>query len=194
MSPGMSGVAGEDINCRCFVSYEVRKTAKALNDSANDAILTLDEEDAIASYTSFESYMLNDALRNGRELDERYEKIAKNLDSALLKLPKYKGNLIRDLSFKDFPDSEERTQEFLSGFTVGKDKTFPEFLSTTSNPSYSDNPSVRIFINHARNGRDLRKYNQNESEILYQRGSSFKVLSKWLGKNGVYFVKLEEVT
>ena len=25
MSPGMSGVAGEDINCRCFVSYEVRK-------------------------------------------------------------------------------------------------------------------------------------------------------------------------
>jgi hypothetical protein len=29
MSPGMSGVAGEDINCRCFVSYEVRK----INDS-----------------------------------------------------------------------------------------------------------------------------------------------------------------
>ena len=25
MSPGMSGIAGEDINCRCFVSYEVRK-------------------------------------------------------------------------------------------------------------------------------------------------------------------------
>ena len=25
MSPGMSGVAGEEINCRCFVSYEVRK-------------------------------------------------------------------------------------------------------------------------------------------------------------------------
>nr|WP_314609480.1 phage minor head protein [uncultured Lachnoanaerobaculum sp.] len=25
MSPGMSGVAGEDINCRCFVSCEVRK-------------------------------------------------------------------------------------------------------------------------------------------------------------------------
>ena len=193
MSPGMSGVAGEDINCRCFVSYEVRKTAKALNDSTNDAILTLDEEGAIASYTSFESYMLNDTLRNGRELDERYEKIAKNLDSALLKLPKYKGNLIRDLSFKDFPDSEERTQEFLSEFTVGKDKTFPEFLSTTSNSSYSDNPSVRIFINHARNGRDLRKYNQNESEILYQRGSRFNILSKRF-INGIYCIELEEAT
>lgn len=28
MSPGMSGVAGEDINCRCFVSYEVRKNVE----------------------------------------------------------------------------------------------------------------------------------------------------------------------
>ena len=63
MSPSMSGVAGEDINCRCFVSYEVRKVPKVLNDSTNDAILTLDEEGAIASYTSFESYILNDALR-----------------------------------------------------------------------------------------------------------------------------------
>jgi len=82
----------------------------------------------------------------------------------------------------------------LSGLTVDKNKIFPKFLSATSNSSYSDNPSVRIFINHARNGRDIRKYNQNESEILYQRGSNFKVLSKWHGKNGVYFVKLEEVT
>ena len=191
MSPGMSGVAGEDINCRCFVSYEVRKTAKALNDSTNDAILTLDEEGAIASYTSFESYMLNDALRNGKELDERYEKIAKNLDSALLKLPKYKGHLIRDLSFKDFPDGEERLQEFLDGLIVDENKTFPEFLSTTSNSSYSDNPSVRIFINHARNGRDFRKYNQNESEILYQHGLHFNILSKRFIK-GIYCIELEE--
>ena len=138
--------------------------------------------------------MLNDALRNGRELDERYEKIAKNLDSALLKLPKYEGDLVRDLSFKDFPDGEECLQEFLDGLIVDENKTFPEFLSTTSNSSYSDKPSVRIFINHARNGRDLRKYNQNESEILYQRGSSFKVLGKGIGTDGIYFVKLEEVT
>ena len=33
MSPGMSGVAGEDINCRCFVSYEMRKTKGLTRDS-----------------------------------------------------------------------------------------------------------------------------------------------------------------
>ena len=30
MSPGMSGVAGEDINCRCFVSYEVKKDCRGM--------------------------------------------------------------------------------------------------------------------------------------------------------------------
>ena len=36
MSPGMSGVAGEDINCRCFVSYEVRKASTNSNDKLQE--------------------------------------------------------------------------------------------------------------------------------------------------------------
>lgn len=44
MSPGMSGVAGEDINSRCFVSYEVRKTAKILKNSENGATISLQNQ------------------------------------------------------------------------------------------------------------------------------------------------------
>ena len=44
MSPGMSGVAGEDINCRCFVSYEVRKVPKVLNGSENGATISLQNQ------------------------------------------------------------------------------------------------------------------------------------------------------
>lgn len=151
--------------------------------------LTKDEEYAVKSYTSFESYPINDALRNGYELNDHLQKIIDNLDSALAKLPKYEGKFqTRSLYFYD----DEIMKSFVESHVVGKTRTYEEFLSTTIGDAYNPDGQVQILILNGKNGIDLTSFNKEEMEVLYQRGSTFKVLDKY-EENGKTFIVLEEV-
>lgn len=68
--------------------------------------LTDDEESAIISYKSGDSYTLNGKLTARAELTEYQRKLRDNLDAALEKLPVYRGEVYRHYNFDDFGASK----------------------------------------------------------------------------------------
>lgn len=151
-------------------------------------VLTLDEERAIMKYISSESYVLNEKLRNNITLNEFEKELAENLDNALQKMPYYEGNLVRSVDISD----DEGIKEYLSGFIVGENKKFEEFISTTKGAIYNEKAKIRIYIQDSSKGRDISTINVAEQEVLYERGSEFKVINK-IYNNDKYYILLEEV-
>ena len=151
-------------------------------------VLTLDEERAIMKYISSESYVLNEKLRKNIPLNEFEKELAENLDNALQKMPYYKGNLVRSVDISD----DEGIEEYLSGFIVGENKKFEEFISTTKGVIYNEKAKIRIYIQDSLKGRNISDINVAEQEVLYERDSEFKVINK-IYNNGKYYILLEEV-
>ena len=168
------------------------KLAEVVGTAANlSSIIDLsnDEQYAINSYTSSESYIINEALRNDYELDERLQKIIDNLDSALAKLPKYEGKLqTRSLQFYD----EDILKEFLENYYIGAEITNNQFISTTIGDIYNPDGQIQMLILNGKNGVDLTSFNKEEMEVLYQRGSTFKVINVKKSDGKTYII-LEEV-
>ncbi len=206
-SPGESGDAANDINCRCFIEYEMmteeefierggkfkesrRKAEKNIEKFAENDIIKLTDEEvgAVNRYISSESYTLNDKLRNGVELTKNEQKLVKNLSSALNKLPKYKGDLNRSVNF----DNDEKLATFLEEHKVGDIVTYKEFISTTKGEEYAPEFNVQIHINNSKKGTNISMLNESESEILYNINSKFKVLNVIL-REGIYHIVLSEV-
>ncbi|MCI9304658.1 MAG: hypothetical protein HFJ13_11170 [Clostridium sp.] len=125
---------------------------------------------AINKYISSESYKINDKLRNNLPLNDDKEFI-NDLDKALDRMPIFKGDLRRSLEFY----YEEDLEKFLSEHEIGEKVTYKEYLSTTKGNTYNSDGQVQIYILNSQKGRDISKYNDGEQEILYPRGSTFKV-------------------
>ena len=97
--------------------------------------LSNEEIGALKRYKSFESYKINDALRNIDDLTKlssEQQKIIGLLDTALSKMPTYNGDLVRTVNFSDWPDAEEKTKKFIEAFAKGK--AFIPFI-TCGDPS-----------------------------------------------------------
>ncbi len=141
--------------------------------SDNDIIKLKDEEQyALNKYLSFEAYNINEKLRSGIQLNNTEKTMVRNLDSALKKMPYYKGNLSRSLYFGE----PERAKVFISKFHIDDGITFSEYISTTNaSELYNPEGEVQIFIRNAKKGRNITAYNSAEAEVLYERGSKFKV-------------------
>lgn len=151
-------------------------------------VLTLDEERAILKYISSESYILNDKLRNNAALDEFEKQLVKNLDNALQKMPYYNGNLVRSVYIED----DKGIKDYLSKFIIGENKKFKEFISTTKGSIYNREAKIQVYIQNSSKGRDISSINVAEQEVLYERGSEFKVIKK-IYNEGKYYILLEEV-
>lgn len=122
------------------------------------------------------------------KLSETERKMVENLDKVLKKIPRYEGNLSRSLYF----GNEEAVSKFMINFKIGETVSFNEFISTTSSSElYNPIGEIQIYIQNARNGRDLTTLNTSEMEVLYERNSTFDVL-KVAKQDGKYFVLLEE--
>lgn len=131
--------------------------------------LTDAEQHAMNSYISSSSYVWNDKLRRGEKLTKQEEQSVKAMDSALQKMPKYEGTVKRSLSDFGIPDVDG----FVESYVPGELKIFNEYLSS-STEVYDDSFQIQYVI-QSKNGRDIRKYNSTEKEILFERGSSFIV-------------------
>ena len=150
--------------------------------------LTDDEQYAINRYISSDSYRINEKLRNNAELTEDDKKFIADLDSALSKMPDYKGDLVRSLYITD----KEDRQRFIDKFIVGEAISFDEYLSTSNKEVYNPDADIQIYIKNSTMGKDITKYNPDELEILYMRNSKFKVIKK-AEQNGVMYILLEEL-
>lgn len=149
--------------------------------------LSNEEKYAVNQYISSESYKINETLRNNIKLTDEQKRMRDNLDSVLNKCNNYNGNIVRVLEIKD----KELLKDFLKKNKIGKIENWKEYLSFSDKESYNKNANIKIYVNSTR-AKDIRKYNETESEILYQRNSKF-ITKNIVKQNGIYYILWEEV-
>lgn len=178
---------GEEYNCRCVEEpvFDDELAQIEAEQALNE--LTENEEYAINTYISSEAYRINDKLRNDYDLDEKDSKLLKELDSALSKMDKFEGDLNRSYNFR----SQDDLISFVNSLEIGKRKTFDEYISTSID-IYDSNNQLLLIIKNAKNGRNISHINENELEVLYERGSEFIVKERYRLETGVLVIELEE--
>lgn len=159
-----------------------------VTNSKKDAKILSDEEQrAINQYISSESYKINDKLRNEIELSESEKILRNNLDSALAKCNNYEGNIVRTVEIKDL----EQLDEFIEKNKLGNEIKFNEYLSFSNKNDYNENANIFIYTK-SKTAKDLRKYNPQESELLYKRNSKFLV-ENIIKKDNKYYILWRDV-
>lgn len=164
-----------------------RAEAKNIEKAKKPAILNNREERAVAAYISGDSYRLNSKLRDGTILAPEEIEIMEGLDSALEKMPIYKGKVIRSLVL-----DKESLMAFAKGHTVGTQISYPAYTSSSTHIGYHKNPTVILQI-QSKTGRDIRTFNPHEREILFPRNSRFQIVNAKL-EEGVYILEMEEIS
>ena len=69
--------------------------------------------------------------------------------------------------------------------------TTKQYWSTSKTEGYNDLAKIKIYIQNTKNGRDISSIGLNENEVLYERNSKFKVISKIL-VGEIWHILLEE--
>lgn len=155
---------------------------KLENITRSSNITDIDKK-AIYDYMSTKSYVVNEKLRTGTMLTEEESEFVAILDAALDKMPIYEGNLQRSLLFY----SDEDVKKFMNRHTIGNKVTYDEYISTTKGETYNPEGQVQIYIQDAKNGKDISALNDGENEILYKRNSSFLIVNVVM-QDGKYFI------
>lgn len=139
--------------------------------SARDYGLTEDEEHAIVSYKSGDSYALNGKLATGGKLTELQRSLRDHLDTALEKLPVYRGTVYRHYDFDSF-GGYEAMAEFLSMFEKGEATPMKSYLSasTVRNEDRTNGEYTVDMVIQSETGRSLNGFGRNtENEVLLPR-------------------------
>nr|WP_246318663.1 ADP-ribosyltransferase [Leifsonia psychrotolerans] len=108
--------------------------------------------------------------------------------NALAKLPPVPGTSFRGM--------ELRTG-LLEQFEVGKPWSDPAFMSSSTSPLTAKNFTGEIMVTiEAQSGVDVSRISayRPEAEVLFQRGTTFEVVSKYQDTNGVWQIALREVS
>lgn len=167
--------------------------------------LTPEELSDISLYTSWHYEDLNAYLGgytiNGRaikdiaDLNPYQRRMIDNLPTALSKLPAYEGKSWRSVSF----GSPEAAAAFAQQHVKGSGVKFDTFLSTTKDRSVFGNDrkgtGVDVFYTiKGKRGRHIEKYSAipEEREVLFTRGSRFKVTNVSQRASGAWDVELEQ--
>ena len=148
--------------------------------------LSDDEQYAINQYIGPESYKINEILRNDLNLTKQQEKIINNLDKALDKMPNYEGAVQRSLMV-----DKKQLKRFLELHQEGNIIKYKAYTSATAGNRYNDFSNIELLIKSI-NGKDMRKYNKEEQEILFKRNTKFKVIRKEK-IDDIYYIQMEEI-
>lgn len=182
--PGKSGTTSTANSIRSLTTNSQEKSSDNKNHTEDPDIryqqrdnlkeeyhLTDDEESAIISYKSGDSYTLNGKLTARAELTEYQRKLRDNLDAALEKLPVYRGEVYRHYNFDDF-GGFDAMQGFLRLFRKGKYIDLGGYLScsTVRNEDRTQGEYTVNMVIQSENGRRLAGFGRNtENEILLPR-------------------------
>ena len=151
-------------------------------------VLTERETRAVMDYIGSKSYVLNDKLRRGEQLTEDELRMRSAFTRALNKMPRYSGTLTRSLYFYD----KEMLAEVLDEYQVGSVFRSSQFVSATAlGELYNPDGQIQIMILNSKNGADLRRFNAQEGEVVYNIASRFNVIDK-IQEDGKWYIILEE--
>lgn len=208
-------------NCRCAISAyyvdgesnDIKDTGKAKGTTSNilqdmldklaspppkssssddpKAQLTDDEIWAMNNYVGFDSFKLNGVLRSKSKLDQTQAKMVKNIDSALNKMPIYTSNKPLYRSFTTGFVTKDQLDQLL--IKIAKTGYYSDLgYISTGQKVFNSNDYFRIIIKKSRSGRDIRSIRNDEHEVLFKRGTTFKLLKRY-NKQGKIFLEVEEV-
>ncbi len=151
--------------------------------SAKTCNLTREELTAINYYTSDGYACLNQTLRKPNQWSKKIQYLVETLNRGLLKLPAYKGFVVRGGSL---PVAIKKQH------AVGATVTYKAFTSTSTGSGFSGSDR---FIILSKSGRPVMGYSDfaGENEILFPAYSRFKVLDTY-EENGVQYYVMKEVT
>ena len=155
----------------------------------------MEEKGALQKYKSFDAYSINEALRNLHDVSKltlHEQEFINNLDSALKKMPRYEGNLVRVIDFSDRVNADELTEHFVNRFVPGKIITVEQYWSTSKQEGYSDTANIKIYIEKSKKGRDISSIGLNENEVLFERNCKYQVISK-VHYNDIWNILVREV-
>jgi len=141
--------------------------------------LTKEETGAITQYISSDSYKINEKLRNDFQLSAEDRAFITLLDHAIEKLPNYESIVYRSLYIEDADD-------FVRGYVVNTPKQFKEYMSSGTK-IYDERFDIQYIIN-SKNGKDIRPFNEIESEILFGRNTWF-----WIDKIDRHTIYMTEL-
>lgn len=161
---------------------------KNIEKDTSSSIIKDEDLKNIYDYMSFNSYILNEKLRNNMTLSDAELETINRLEKTLDKLSNYKGNLQRSLYFT----REEDIEPFLQDYKIGSNIQYKEFLSTTKGEMHNPEGQVQIFIQDAEKGKDISAINEKEQEVLYKRNSEFEVVNM-VKNQGKYYILLGEI-
>lgn len=134
--------------------------------------LTSDEERAIIRYIGSESYTLNEELRKDTKLEPEKEQWKNNLNSALSKMPKYKGTVYRGITDFGIDDVDE----FINSHIPGKEIKYSSFISSSKDRKlYGDGMPIQYII-QSKTGADITKFNPKEQEVLFKTDTEFNII------------------
>lgn len=148
--------------------------------------LSYGEKKALNEYLSFESYPVNEKLRNGQQLSVKEQRMVDKLNSALDKMDDYKGNVVRCLDIRDL----DKLQVFLNDHQPDKDVVYKAFTSASTEDGYNPDANIRIYM-ESKSGKDISAFNPSEKEVLYKSNRTFKV-REHVEKNGIHYFLMEE--
>jgi hypothetical protein len=157
-------------------------------------LLSSEELQAIKDYTGDMYYQdLNYRLRKGKELSEVQQRIVKDLDSALTKLPACEEVTHRVVSFRDNQALEKFMSEHKDTLLVN----YCLYLSTAKQgiPIASGEDKVKLVI-RGRQGKDISHLSAypSEGEVLLPRTSTFIVRKMRYNEDGyAAVIEIEEV-
>lgn len=194
--------AGETMRQAFKKGGSADKVQKAKTDSKeapNKSKPTVTERNAVEDYSTDKFQKINGALRGESPIDGESQTIVKRIDSYLAKSPKREGASVRS-----FVIPEGREDEFKKMLSVGSTYSDEAYLSTRKKPSLSDQAAfsskstaergVVLKVN-GKSGVDISgtSLNPGESEVLYPRGTKFKVDKVIYTKNGGILAEISEV-
>ena len=155
---------------------EYAKETGATMSGVRDSLLTKDLQ-AIQKYMGFDSYTLNEKLRNwdkpGYELTEEERLWARDFDLALFKLPDYNGVVFRSISTSRMNDVAAFDQRYLPGNIVIEDA----YISSSKEYVYDEDFEYQMVI-QSKHGKDISELNPDEREVLFKRSSMFFVAKR----------------
>lgn len=172
------------------------ETWQQLKAQGQDGKIQLDENErsALMKYKSSESFVINDLLRTHKEpekLPDREKQFVNRLDSALTKMPRYEGDLVRTVDFSDWPNGDEMLEEYAEEFVINDTIIIDQYWSTSKNEAYNKDAKMKIYIIDSKNGRNISAFGLDEKEVLYERKSKFYIASKEC-IDGVWYILLKE--
>ena len=119
-------------------------------------------------------------------MDDIEKELMNDLDLALDKMKDHQGRVRRSLELDN-----ETLKEFVKKHQVGHTVKYEAYTATTAGERYNQFSNVELYIDSKR-GKDIRQYNEEEQEILFKRGSKFKVKQVEKIKD-VYHIRLEDI-